>query len=272
MHRFLNGSKLFVLWLIAALAISGASCYLTNLLTDNYKRPSPPLANAIFNTEDVQPLPVRIKQVEELLSQGYTPFADSTLCEERLAESARYMPDGATYDMVDVLSSRINFPVHSTPESASDLTRRLLVAAPLSALKAWQAKGLIDVTKPWIYDRCSPAIVQSSLTIVCSEINVRDATAKAEWLVQLGADVNEIRFHRCYGYEQDKPHIDFCSSSNLYYCLTPQDGGEINEELLRYLLQQGAHLIDGEEAMIFPEQSTIITLLSEYNIPYTLKK
>ncbi|MDO5463365.1 MAG: hypothetical protein Q4F40_00380 [Akkermansia sp.] len=271
MRRFLNGSKLFVLWLIAALAISGASCYLTNLLTDNYKRPSPPLANAIFNPEDVQPLPVRIKQVEELLSQGYTPFADSTLCEERLAESARYMPDGATYDMIDVLSSRINFPVHSTPESASDLTRRLLVAAPLSALKAWQAKGLIDVTKPWIYDRCSPAIVQSSLTIVCSEINVRDATAKAEWLVQLGADVNEIRFIG-RAYPDSIPHADICHPSNLCYCMAPQDGGEINEELLRNLLQHGAHLIEGEVVELSPEQSTIITLLTEYHIPYTLKK
>lgn len=272
MRRFLNGSKLFVLWLIAALAISGASCYLTNLLTDNYKRPALPLADAIFNPEDVQPLPVRIKQVEELLSQGHTPFADSTLCEERLAESARYMADGATYDMVDVLSSRINFPVHSTPESASDLARRLLIAAPLSALKAWQAKGLIDVTKPWICDLCSPAIVQSSLTIVCSEVNVRDAAAKAEWLVQLGADVNEIRFRHSYGYEQDKPHIDFCRPSNLYCCLTPQDGGEIHEKLLLILLQHGAHLIEGEVVELSPEQSTIITLLSEYHIPYTLKK
>lgn len=272
MRRFLNGSKLFVLWLVAALAISGASCYLANILTDNYKRETIPLANAIFNPEDVQPLPVRIKLVEELLSQGHTPFADSTLCEERLAESARYMPDGATYDMVDVLTSRVRFPVHCDPESASDLTRRLLVAAPLSALKAWQAKGLIDVSKPWICDLCSPAIVQSSLTIVCSEVNVRDAAAKAEWLVQLGADVNEIRFRHCYGYEQDKPHIDFCSPSNLYYCLTPQDGGEINEELLRILLQHGAHLIEGEVVELSPEQSTIITLLSEYNIPYTLKK
>lgn len=272
MRRFLNGSKLFVLWLIAALAISGASCYLTNLLTDNYKRPSLPLADAIFNPEDVQPLPVRIKQVEELLSQGHTPFADSTLCEERLAESARYMADGATFDMVDILSSRINFPVHCAPESASDLTRRLLVTAPLSALKAWQAKGLIDVTKPWICDRFSPTIVQPSLMIVCSEENVRDAAAKAEWLVQLGADVNEIRFHRCYGYEQDKPHIDFCSSSNLYYCLTPQDGGEINEKLLLILLQHGAHLIEGEVVELSPEQSTIIPLLTEYHIPFTLKK
>ena len=272
MRRFLNGSKLFVLWLIAALAISGASCYLTNLLTDNYKRPSLPLADAIFNPEDVQPLPVRIKQVEELLSQGHTPFADSTLCEERLAESARYMPDGATCDMVDVLMSLANFPVHSDPESASDLTRRLLVAAPLSALKAWQDKGLIDVTKPWICNLFSPAIIQSSLTIVCCEENVRDAAAKAEWLVQLGADVNEIRFRHSYGYEQDKPHIDFCSPSNLYYCLTPRDGSEINEELLRYLLQQGAHLIEGEEVKIVPEQSALITLLSKYKIPYTLKK
>lgn len=272
MRRLLNTALWLVLWLIAALLISGASCYLANILTDNYKRETIPLANAIFNPEDIQPLPVRIKQVEDLLSQGHTPFADSTLCEERLAESARYMPDGATYDMVDVLMSLANFPVHSAPESASDLTRRLLVAAPLSALKAWQNKGLIDVTKPWICDSCSPAIIQSSLTIVCSEVNVRDAAAKAEWLVQLGADVNEIRFHRCYGYEQDRPHIDFCSSSNLYYCLTPQDGGEINEELLRCLLQQGAHLIEGEEVKIAPEQSSIITLLTEYKIPYTLKK
>lgn len=272
MRRILNTAARFVLWLIAALVISGASCYLANLLTDNYKRETIPLANAIFNPEDIQPLSVRIKQVEELLSQGHTPFADSMLCEERLAESARYMADGATYDMVDVLTSRVRFPVHCDPESASDLTRRLLVTAPLSALKAWQTKGLIDVTKPWICDRSSPAIIQSSLTIVCCEDNVRDAAAKAEWLVQLGADVNEIRFHRCYGYEQDKPHIDFCSSSNLYYCLTPQDGGEINEELLRYLLQQGAHLIDGEEVMIFPEQSSIITLLTEHKIPFTLKK
>jgi hypothetical protein len=108
--------------------------------------------------------------------------------------------------------------------------------------------------------------------IVCSEENVRDAAAKAEWLVQLGADVNEIRFHRCYGYEQDKPHIDFCSSSNLYYCLAAQDGGEINEKLLLILLQHGAHLIEGEVVELSPEQSTIITLLSEYNIPYTLEK
>lgn len=271
MHRFLNGSKLFVLWLIAALAISGASCYLTNLLTDNYKRPSPPLANAIFNPEDVQPLPVRIKQVEELLSQGYTPFADSTLCEERLAESARYMPDGATYDMVDVLTSRVRFPVHCDPESASDLTRRLLVTAPLSALKAWQTKGLIDVTKPWICDCCSPAIVQPSLMIVCSEEKVRDAAAKAEWLVQLGADVNEIRFIG-RAYPDFIPHADICHPSNLCYCLTPRDGGEINEELLSILLQHGAHLIEGEVVELSPEQSTIITLLSEYHIPFTLKK
>lgn len=272
MYRILNSAKPFVLWLVAALVISGASYYLANLLTDSYKRHTLPLANAIFNPEDIQPLPVRIKQVEELLSQGHTPFADSTLCEERLAESARYMPDGATYDMVDVLMNRVNFPVHSDPESASDLTRRLLVAAPLSALKAWQDKGLIDVTKPWICDRWCPSIIQSSLTIVCCEENVRDAAAKAEWLVQLGADVNEIRFRRSYGYEQDKPHIDFCSPSNLYYCLTPRDGSEISEELLRYLLQQGAHLIEGEEVKITPEQSAIITLLSKYKIPFTLKK
>ena len=272
LRRFPSFAMRFALWLIAALVISGASCYLANLLTDNYKRARTPLANAIFNPDDIQPLHVRIKQVEELLSQGHTPFADSTLCEERLAESARYMPDGATYDIVDVLMSRVNFPVHSDPESSSDLTRRLLVSAPLSALKAWQNKGLIDVTKPWICDLCSPAIIQSSLTIVCCEENVRDAAAKAEWLVQKGADVNEIRFRHSYGYEQDKPHIDFCSPSNLYYCLTPHDGGAINEELLSYLLQQGARLIEGEEVEIAPEQSAIITLLSKYKISFTLKK
>jgi len=252
-----------MLWLSAAVGVAFVGAKLAEVLQSPTAPPVPPWASAIFCPEHPMPLAERLHRVEQLLQQGYSPHEDLTLFCQRLADSARHMPEGATSDMADYFLRRNYIPKDSYFHI--QLTHRLLEAAPLAALKAWHQEGLIDVTKPSTNDNVSPLLCTSSLQMLCESTSARDSAAKAEWLIQLGANVNAVRYIYRNARKHALPHADDCYPSILHTCLAHPC---INTELLLVLLQNGANLLDGEEINIPAKEHEVAELLSAYHIPY----
>lgn len=260
------GLKIFahvMLWPAVAAGIIFGSAKLAEVLQPPTPPPVPTWADAIFCPEQPQPLRERLHQVEQLLQQGHSPHENLSLFCQRLADSARHMPEDATTDMADYFLRHNYIPKDSYIHM--QITQRLLEAAPLTALKAWHQEGLIDITKPATSFSSCPPVCTSPLEFLCESASARNAAAKAAWLIQLGANVNEARYISRGGRYHAHPHADDCAPSILHICLEQPN---IDTELLLVLLQNGAKLLDGEEIILPAKETKAAALLSAYHIPY----
>ncbi|MBQ7024197.1 MAG: hypothetical protein IJN29_11475 [Akkermansia sp.] len=158
----------------------------------------------------------------------------------------------------------------------------LLPITPLNRLKAMQQEGLIDLRLPELSDNGIPiCTAMQQLGRFCCHPK-GEIVQKAEWLLELGADVNALadtpeKLAEAEGVTAtiNSPlslAISAVSNLALYRVSAGQAEKQAGLQMLEFLLQHGARLRDGEQPNIRPGNEQLCELLEKHSIPYTLVK
>jgi len=158
----------------------------------------------------------------------------------------------------------------------------LLPITPLNRLKVMHQEGLIDLRLPELSDNGIPiCTAMHQLGRFCCNPK-GEIIQKAEWLLELGADVNALadtpeKLAEAEGATAtiNSPlslAISAVSNLALYRVSAGQAEKQAGLQMLEFLLQHGARLRDGEQPNIRPGNEQLCELLEKHSIPYTLVK